>query len=386
MKCLAFQVLLSSCLLVCTLADQHESMRCKTCKKVEGYGPLAGFYELESESDARCQDGCSYARGNDLYCFVPGEEVVVDCGEIGYPTRPTQGEEMVSTTKPEMKPVTFEPAGTDGPPAGDVKCGMRRGEGECIKDGRIVNGQEAGCNEWPWQVGIVARAGDDVSVSPFCGGTLINENHVITAAHCLPGRTTADTAVMIGDHDLNAPESAQRAYGVSEIFNHPLYNDDTAQNDIAVLRLSVKVNTTMYTPACFPTFTTGESLHGKNGTISGWGALEYNTGDYPDTLQEAQDLVPIVNRDTCVTDTEPWIYDSDILPGMLCAGGPGLGIDTCQGDSGGPLTNQFAPNRYQLVGVVSWGRSCAESYGVYSDVAYYRDWIEPITGQLYMTP
>ena len=65
-------------------------------------------------------------------------------GEIGYPTRPTQGEEMVSTTKPEMKPVTFEPAGTDGPPAKDVKCGMRRGEGECIKDGRIVNGQEAG--------------------------------------------------------------------------------------------------------------------------------------------------------------------------------------------------------------------------------------------------
>ena len=101
----------------------------------------------------------------------------------------------------------------------------------------------------------------------------------------------------------------------------------------------------MYTPACFPTYTTGESLHGKNGTISGWGALEYMSkktpfylifkelylaGDYPDTLQEAQDLIPIVNRETCVTDTEPWIYDSDILPGMLCAGGPGLGIDTCQ--------------------------------------------------------
>ena len=92
-------------------------------------------------------------------------------------------------------------------------------------------------------------------------------------------------------------------------------------------------------------------------------------GDYPEELQEVQDLIPIVDRDTCVTNTEPYIYDSDIMPGMLCAGGPGLGMDTCQGDSGGPLTHQFAPDQYQLVGVVSWGRDCAKSYGVYSDVA-----------------
>ena len=53
-------------------------------------------------------------------------------------------------------------------------------------------------------------------------------------------------------------------------------------------------------------------------------------GDYPDTLQEAQNLIPIVDRETCVTDTEPWIYEDDILDGMLCAGGPDVGIDTCQ--------------------------------------------------------
>ena len=126
---------------------------------------------------------------------------------------------------------------------------------------------------------------------------------------------------------------------------------------------------TKFSPACFPTFDSGVSLAGQKGTISGWGALEYDTGNYPDILQEAQDLIPIVSKQTCIDNGEPYIYEEDLLPGMMCAGGPELGIDTCQGDSGGPLTHAFAPNRYQLVGAVSWGRDCAKSYGIYSDVA-----------------
>jgi len=365
---------------------------CKPCKEVEGDGPLAGQYYLQSDSDSRCDDHCSYARGEDLYCFVPGQEVVNPCGDEPWPgtgsglgPTPDSG-----NTTPDMKPVTFlPPAGTDSPPPEGVRCGLRRSGGECVKDGRIVNGQEAGCNEWPWQVGIVARSGEYVS-GPFCGGTLINQNHVITAAHCMFNRdgsaqTTDSIAVMIGDHDINVMEPGQNAYAVSAIFNHPDYDGSTTANDLTVLRISSNINTTVWSPACFPTFSTGQSLHGKNGTISGWGALEYYTGDYPDTLQEVQDLIPIVDRDTCVDGTEPYIYDSDILPGMLCAGGPGLGMDTCQGDSGGPLTHQFTTNQYELVGVVSWGSDCAKSYGVYTDVAYYRAWIESKTGALFMS-
>merc|ERR1711936_776940 len=357
------------------LAENGPPLPCMPCKRVAGDTPLAGLYDLESVNDSRCEDGCSYSRNNDLYYFVPGDEVVVECGEeIG----PTPGEEIGPETTMKLS-VGESTAGTE------VMCGMRRTEGECIKDGRVVNGQEAECNEWPWQVGIVRRDGNFVS-TPFCGGTLVNENHVITAAHCMPNRTPSTTAVIIGDHHIYVMEPSQSVSAVSAIHNHPDYNSETQQHDITVIKLASKVNLFTFAPACFPTFATGESLHGQNGTISGWGALEYDTGDYPDTLQEVQDLIPIVNRETCVTNTEPYIYDSDILPGMLCAGGPGLGMDTCQGDSGGPLTNKFAPNRYQLVGVVSWGRNCAKSYGVYSDVAYYSDWIQGITGSLFMTP
>jgi len=373
-------------LLTITLVDQvmmmdHGSSWCKQCKQVEGDGPLAGHYYLQSDHDPRCEDLCSYSKGDDLYCFIPGQEVVNPCDD--------QGSGMADKTTMEMKPVTFLPpvTGSAPPPApSDSVCGLRRSGGECIKDGRIVNGQEAGCNEWPWQVGIVRREGSSVSTGPFCGGTLVNQNHVITAAHCLPTATRDTVAVMIGDHDINVVEPSQNAYAVSEIFNHPDYDDVTQANDITVLRLSSMVDTMIFSPACFPRFSSGVALAGKNGTISGWGALEYGTGDYPDTLQEVQDMIPIVSRETCVDGNEPWIYESDILPGMLCAGGPGLGLDTCQGDSGGPLTHQVAPGKYELVGVVSWGRNCAKSYGVYADVAFYKTWIESYTGALHMSP
>merc|ERR1711970_898871 len=250
--------LLSSILVDQVMMMDHGSSWCKQCKQVDGDGPLSGHYYLQSDHDPRCDDHCSYSKGDDLYCFVPGQEVVNPCDN--------QESGMSDKTTMEMKPVTFLP------PVGDGICGLRRSGGECVKDGRIVNGQEAGCNEWPWQVGIVARSGQFVS-GPFCGGTLINQNHVITAAHCMFNRdgsaqTTDSIAVMIGDHDINVMEPGQNAYAVSAIFNHPDYDGSTTANDLTVLRLSSNINTTVWSPACFPTFATGQSLHGKNGTIS----------------------------------------------------------------------------------------------------------------------
>jgi len=118
-------------------------------------------------------------RDNDIYCFEPGQEVIETCNEeipnpgTGMETKPTPGMESKST--PGMIPATFMPSATNMPiNPSEVKCGMRRTGTDCLKDDRIVNGQEAECNEWPWQVGLVARQGDLVSLNPGCGGTLIN--------------------------------------------------------------------------------------------------------------------------------------------------------------------------------------------------------------------
>merc|ERR1739844_334381 len=199
---------------------------CMPCKRVAGDSSPAGIYDLESASDARCEDGCSYARNNDLYCFVPGDEEIIECGD-----------EIVPTPGEELGPETT----------------MKPSEGECIKDGRVVNGQEAECNEWPWQAGIVKRDGNSVS-TPFCGGTLVNENHIITAAHCMPERTPSNTGVVIGNHHIYDMEPSQSAFAVSAIHNHPDYNSETQQHDITVIKLAAKVN--LFPPACFPTFAT----------------------------------------------------------------------------------------------------------------------------------
>merc|ERR1712179_254655 len=90
-------------LLTITLVDQvmmmdHGSSWCKQCKQVEGDGPLAGHYYLQSDHDPRCEDLCSYSKGDDLYCFIPGQEVVNPCDD--------QGSGMVDKTTMEMKPGT----------------------------------------------------------------------------------------------------------------------------------------------------------------------------------------------------------------------------------------------------------------------------------------
>lgn len=269
-----------------------------------------------------------------------------------------------------------------------VACGVRRDVGACMERARIVGGGTAGCNEWPWQVGLLARQGFSISSDPFCGGTLINSRYVVTAAHCTDGKTAGDIAVSIGDHNISATamEPAQTWAGLEALVQHPGYNEDTTKDDISVLRLAQEVDMSLFSPACLPAPSVASSQQwaGQNATATGWGALQYGTGDYPEVLQELQDLLPIVTNSECV-DNE-LIDEGQLLPGMFCAGGPGLGIDTCQGDSGGPLTRQAIAGIYELIGVVSWGVDCAKSYGVYADIPYYHSWLAPIVGSIYHAP
>jgi len=265
----------------------------------------------------------------------------------------------------------------------EVRCGVRRESAACLERNRIVGGNEAGCNEWPWQVGLLSRDAWGVDSAPFCGGALVNSRHIVTAAHCTHDETVADIAVLIGDHNVLETEPEQTWVSVEEIIQHPGFNDFLF-NDIAILRLAQEVDLSLFSPVCIPpaSVASSEEFAGQNATAVGWGALEYGTGDYPDTLQELQDLLPIVTRADCVDNQ--YVLEDDLLPGMFCAGGPGLGIDACQGDSGGPLTRQTSTGLYELVGAVSWGRNCAKSFGIYTDLPYYRQWVVDTVGTIYI--
>merc|ERR1719184_149565 len=102
--------------------------------------------------------------------------------------------------------------------------------------GRIVGGQEVDTNEWPWQVALL------YGNSQFCGGSLINDRYILTAAHCIDSMTTNGLTIRLAEHDLSTnAETTSVTRTVSQIIEHSSYNSGTQENDIALLKLSSPV-------------------------------------------------------------------------------------------------------------------------------------------------
>lgn len=235
----------------------------------------------------------------------------------------------------------------------------------------IVGGTEAAAGAWPWQVGLVQASIANNFNAQFCGGTLIDELFVVTAAHCITetnGSVTprGDIRVLTGTQSL-ATGGVRRV--VDRIVRHPNYNDDTTDFDIAVIKLRTPApgkKARLITAAQEASL----AAIGDRAIVTGWGSLN-GGGSFPTDLQQVN--VPIVSRTNC---NDANSYNGAITARMFCAGQTGK--DSCQGDSGGPLVVQDSLNRYQvLAGVVSWGIGCAlaNKYGVYSRVAVLRGWV-----------
>jgi len=230
-------------------------------------------------------------------------------------------------------------------------------------DSLIVGGRQARAGQFPWQVSL------DDGRGSFCGGTIINRNWVLTAAHCCDTSSPRDFDVVLGAHNLNRPTSNQRKYSLNRIRVHPSYDDDTLNNDIALLRTSSAMSLNRFRhPACKPRST---SYSGSTCIVSGWGAIR--SGGPPSATLLYVSL-PILSNSQCNQHQD---FRGDITAGMLCAGRMSNNQqDSCQGDSGGPLV-VARRNKYEIVGVVSWGYGCAgQSPGVYARVSSALSWID----------
>merc|ERR1712055_823631 len=293
--------------------------------------------------------------------------------------RPAQGRDL-SKFKPKLPEVAF---GTPSAPRTAPKpfefkkgnksfveeCGLENPNG--IED-RIVGGHEAAHHEWPWQVALFI---DDAW---FCGGALISENYVLTAAHCADGASYFD--VMAGAHNVRASSEPNRVEITSyNGWTHPGWNSNDLSNDLALIELPSALPMNDYISAsCLPEAGDVPSV-GSLVSITGWGKPSDNAGGISPVLREVRDI-PVISNSDCND-----VYGI-VGPGVICidtAGGRG----SCNGDSGGPLIQKAggksAGDQWTQVGIVSFGASAGCEVGMpagFTRTEYYLDWIKSETG------
>lgn len=243
---------------------------------------------------------------------------------------------------------------------------------KCNYDGTplIVGGKPASPGEFPFMAAIGYADG-----AFKCGGTLISENFVVSAAHC--ARRSKPTKVRLGSLTLNSKDA--REIGVSRVIMHPGYRPPRKYNDICLLKLARPVEFTQFIhPACIYSKST---IKQPKAIALGWGTTSFGGENSNGLLKVSLDLLNILKcRATYEVDKKH--LPNGVVDSMLCAGDLKGFKDTCQGDSGGPLVVTQPDNNcvHHVIGITSFGITCAAANtpAIYTKVSDYVPWIERI--------
>ncbi|GAA6223011.1 coagulation factor IX-like [Lates japonicus] len=279
---------------------------------------------------------------------------------------------VTTTTSPLSTPASTTAISTTFPTTTDPVAGATTEE--LLRPfKRIVGGKEVAPGEIPWQVALILRS----TGALFCGGSILRERWVITAAHCL-AEAQGKFFIRVGEHNIYINEGTEQDYDVLEQHMHPFYNASVSlyNHDIALLYLKTPITfSTTVRPICIgpKAFTEELVKHSSPATVSGWGRTRF-LGSMASTLQKVE--VPFTDRTECKQSSS-----ARITPVMFCAGYYNKAKDACQGDSGGPHTNSIHDTWF-LTGIVSWGEECAKDgkFGVYTRVSLYYQWINHVMG------
>ncbi|XP_055022578.1 coagulation factor IX isoform X2 [Boleophthalmus pectinirostris] len=257
---------------------------------------------------------------------------------------------------------TLEPVNPSwAEPEGNVTSDLRSGRGQ--GEARIVGGALEVLGGSPWTVLIRREDGFG-----FCGGTLVSERWVLTAAHCF--QETKAHHITAGDVDKMRPDPGEQKVLVQKVLVHPHFHDFTLDSDVALILLKTPVLfSSSSLSACLPDpHLSTYLLRDVQGVVSGWGTTQF-LGRSSRFLRKV--TLPVVSYETCSGSTEQVITDN-----MFCAGVADASRDSCSGDSGGPFVVHFRGTWF-VTGVVSWGEQCAArgKYGVYARVGHFLGWI-----------
>ncbi|XP_055631315.1 coagulation factor X-like [Toxorhynchites rutilus septentrionalis] len=251
------------------------------------------------------------------------------------------------------------------------------------KTALITNAEDTSPGEWPWHTAIYHKKGRSDSYA--CGGTLISELFVLTAAHCVLNKDNGYELsknrifVRLGVHNLDAINTRSlQQHSVDRIYKFSNFSRDVLKDDIALIELSTVVQFNEYVqPACVNLI---KDLSGDNGTAIGWGVTEDD--ETSAVLKKAQ--MPAINDVTCLASNRA-LFGNTLDDSIFCAGYTN-GTSVCNGDSGGGLFFKRKDVWY-LGGIVSFAESRASNvklcytygYGAFTKVYKYISWIQQIT-------
>ncbi|XP_067138471.1 serine protease filzig-like [Centruroides vittatus] len=276
---------------------------------------------------------------------------------------------------PSIESNVIESVKTEKPIVWNYKkqCGVR----PLKPHGRIVGGLDTYFGKWPWQALVKEATWLGIFIKNKCGGVLINNRYVLTAAHCQPGFLSS-LIVILGEYDLSGDFESLKPVtrNVKKMIVHRDYNSQTFENDLALLQMDQPVEFQPHIVAiCLPD--DKEDFTGKIAHVSGWGKLSHG-GSIPNVLQEVH--VPIVSNSKCQKMFLSAGHIKAIRDTFICAGYEDGGQDSCEGDSGGPLMIQRENGLWVLVGTVSHGIRCADPNlpGVYMRMTSYKTWIKTV--------
>lgn len=257
------------------------------------------------------------------------------------------------------------------------------------KTPRVVGGEPAAPDQFPWQAAVIFNNGDTPYNSLHCGGSIINANWILSAAHCADDGANA---VFVGSNSLEDTSTAQ-IIPIKRWVAHPGYvEQDTAQagevtfdNDIALIELETPIDFDACGSHCatIETVTADEEAEvaplAGEAYVSGWGDMVSTDSGSPSYYPPELQWTTLSIAD-CTTS--PSLYAAEeISPRMLCANVSDFSRDSCSGDSGGPLVvANSSGTGYLQEGVVSWGSGCASmGYpGVYTRLSQFSSWISSV--------